>query len=276
MRNCVGMLDSDSPMIMGILNVTPDSFSDGGLYISPSRLREGVDKMLLAGAQIIDVGGESTRPLAQPVSTEDELQRIIPAIKAIRELSIDIPISIDTTKAEVAKAALKNGATIVNDISALRFDPAMVDVVKSYDGPVIIMHMQGTPKNMQVAPNYDNVINEIICFFKERLNTLNHQGIAPERIIIDPGIGFGKTVEHNITIIRELSALKSLGCPVLLGHSRKSFLAKALDLEINDRDCATAMISSLCAAARKADILRVHNVALTKQAVQLASLLSNN
>jgi len=271
------MLNSKSPLIMGILNVTPDSFSDGGLYISPSRLREGVETMLLDGAQIIDVGGESTRPFAHPVSTEDELRRIIPAIQAIRDLSIDIPISIDTTKAEVARAALENGATIVNDISALRSDPVMIDVVKKYDGPIIIMHMQGTPKDMQIAPNYDDVIEEIISFFKERLYAIIRQGIDPKRIIIDPGIGFGKTVEHNLTIIRNLSAFKTLGCPILLGHSRKSFLAKALDLEVNERDCATAMISTLCCSAtRKADILRVHNVALTKQAVKLASLLSNN
>lgn len=259
---------------MGILNVTPDSFSDGGRYPSPELLRERIREMLGAGADIIDVGGESTRPFAEPVSAEDELQRVLPAIRAIRELSPDIPVSIDTTKAVVARAALENGATMVNDISALRMDPEMVEVVAGYEGPVIIMHMLGTPRDMQIAPSYDDVIEEILFFFKERLAELVRLGIAAERIIIDPGIGFGKTVEHNLTIIRELAAFKTLGRPVLLGHSRKSFLAKALGLEVDERDCATAMISALSASAQTADILRVHDVPLTKQAVRLASMLS--
>lgn len=259
---------------MGILNVTPDSFSDGGRYLSPELLRERISEMLGAGADIIDVGGESTRPFAEPVSAEDELQRVLPAIRAIRELSPDIPVSIDTTKAVVARAALENGATIVNDISALRMDPEMVEVVAGYEGPVIIMHMRGTPRDMQVAPSYDDVIEEIFSFFRERLAELTRLGISTERVIIDPGIGFGKTVEHNLTIIRELAAFKTLGRPVLLGHSRKSFLAKALGLEVAERDCATAMISALSASARSADILRVHDVPLTKQAVRLASMLS--
>ncbi|MDH4318048.1 MAG: dihydropteroate synthase, partial [Desulfobulbaceae bacterium] len=178
---------------MGILNVTPDSFSDGGRYISPAQLRERISEMLEAGADIIDVGGESTRPFAEPVSAEEELQRVLPAIRAIRELSLDIPVSIDTTKAVVARAALENGATMVNDISALRMDPEMIEVVKNYDGPVIIMHMHGTPRDMQISPRYDDIIEEIIFFFRERLVELDHLGIAAERLIIDPGIGFGKT-----------------------------------------------------------------------------------
>ncbi len=261
------------PRIMGILNVTPDSFSDGGRFTTPESMVEQVRQMLAAGADIIDVGGESTRPFAEPVSASEELDRVIPAIEAIRGIS-DVPVSVDTTKAGVARAALAAGATMVNDISALRADPAMVEVVREYDGPVIIMHMQGTPGDMQVDPRYDDVVAEIRAFLGQRIEWLAANGIARERVIIDPGIGFGKTLEHNLAILRNIPAFRELGCPVLIGHSRKSFLEKLLALEVDERDCTTAQISAHC-ACQGADILRVHDVAATRNALRLLAALAD-
>lgn len=257
---------------MGILNCTPDSFSDGGSLMHIDAVTEQVRKMLDAGVDIFDVGGESTRPFAEPVSEQEELDRVMPVIERIRQMA-DTPISIDTTKAAVAAAALSAGAGMVNDISALRFDAAMLDVVKSYAGPVIIMHMQGTPGTMQVDPHYDNVIGELSDFFRERIGWLEENGVARDRIIIDPGIGFGKTVTHNLTIINTVTAFKKLGCPVLVGHSRKAFIGRILGAEVDRRDPATAMLSMYLAMSG-ADILRVHDVSLTRQAVQLAAALS--
>jgi dihydropteroate synthase len=260
-----------SPRIMGILNVTPDSFSDGGLFTAQDAIAGQVKKMLADGVDIIDVGGESTRPFAEPVSEAEELNRVIPAIKIIREIS-DIPVSIDTTKAEVARQALAAGATMVNDISALRRDPAMAGVMADFDGPVIVMHMQGTPGDMQVNPSYGDVVEEICAFFKERVRWMEGQGIDPGRIIIDPGLGFGKTLEHNLAILGNIKTFKKLGRPLLIGHSRKSFLEKLLDLPMEKRDCPTAVISALC-ALQGADILRVHDVRLTRQALILAEIV---
>jgi len=256
---------------MGILNVTPDSFSDGGRFTSEDAVARQVEQMLEDGVDIIDVGGESTRPFADPVSEEEELGRVIPAIACIRRKT-DIPVSIDTTKAEVARQALAAGASMVNDISALRHDPDMAQVVKEYEGPVIIMHMQGTPGNMQVNPAYTDVVEEIATFFTERVAWMVQQGIEQSRIIIDPGIGFGKTLEHNLAILRNIAAFKKLGSPVLIGHSRKSFLQKLLDLPLAERDCPTAVISALC-SHQGVDILRVHDVHLTRDAVLLAENL---
>ena len=259
--------------IMGILNVTPDSFSDGGRFTTREAVTEQVRQMVAAGADIIDVGGESTRPFAEPVGEDEELARVIPAIEAIRQCT-DTPVSIDTTKAAVARAALAAGATMVNDISALRSDPAMLDVVRSYDGPVCIMHMQGTPGDMQVAPHYDDVVAEIRAFLAERIDWLADHGVARERVIIDPGIGFGKTLEHNLAILRNISAFKELGCPVLIGHSRKSFFEKLLGLPVDERDCVTAQVSAHCARLG-ADILRVHDVRATRDALRLLAALED-
>ncbi len=258
--------------VMGILNVTPDSFSDGGLLEDREAVQRQVARMLQAGVDILDVGGESTRPFADPVSEQEELDRVIPVIELIRQ-DTDIPVSIDTTKAAVAGQALESGADIVNDISALRSDPAMVEVVKSYQGPVIIMHMQGTPEDMQVDPQYDDVVDDIMAFFRERVAWMEEKGIGRERIVIDPGIGFGKTVEHNLEILRNIRTFREMGLPVLIGHSRKSFIGMILDLEVDRRDCATAILSYHCIAAG-ADILRVHDVELTRQAVFLYRKLS--
>ncbi len=256
---------------MGILNVTPDSFSDGGRFTSSEDVGRQVEQMLAAGADIIDVGGESSRPFAEPVSESEELARVLPVIEHIRKIS-KVPVSIDTTKAEVARQALAAGATIVNDISALRHDPEMVEVVRGYEGLVIIMHMQGTPGDMQIDPGYEDVVEEICAFFVERTGWMEEQGIKKDRIVIDPGIGFGKTLQHNLDILRNVTTFRQLGFPVLIGHSRKSFLEKLFGLAMEERDCPTAVLSALC-TQQGVDILRVHDVGLTSQAVALAKSL---
>jgi len=259
-------------LIMGILNVTPDSFSDGGRFLAESSIATQIDTMVEAGADIIDVGGESTRPFAEPVSIAEELDRVLPAIRLIRQRS-SIPISIDTTKAEVARKALAEGADIINDISALRFDPDMVSLVRETEVPVIIMHMQGSPSDMQVHPHYDDVVAEIKDFFEKRLAWAEENGVSMKHFIVDPGIGFGKTVEHNLTILKRAAEFTELGCPVLIGHSRKAFIGKLLGAEVEARDVATAAISALC-AQKGVSILRVHDVEKTVQAVRLAEAIN--
>jgi dihydropteroate synthase len=259
-------------LVMGILNVTPDSFSDGGRFFAESSIATQIDTMVEAGADIIDVGGESTRPFAQPVSIAEELDRVLPAIRMIRQRS-SIPISIDTTKAEVARNSLAEGVGIINDISALRFDPDMISLVRETAVEVIIMHMQGIPSDMQVDPSYDNVVLEIKDFFEERLTWAEENGVSRKRFVIDPGIGFGKTVDHNLTILKRAAEFTELGCPVLIGHSRKSFIGKLLGAEVDARDVATAAISALC-AAKGVSILRVHDVEKTVQAVRLAEAIN--
>lgn len=257
--------------IMGILNVTPDSFSDGGKWTSEETLEGRIDQLIADGADIIDVGGESTRPFAEPVSGEEELQRVIPAIKAIRRRS-DILISIDTTKAIVAREAFAAGATIINDISALRQDAAMLDVVQSFTGQVVIMHMQGTPGDMQRNPQYSDVVEEINAFFAERIGWLEDNGVDRSRIIVDPGIGFGKTLEHNLAILRNVPAFKQHGCPLLIGHSRKSFLGELLGLPVAERDWVTAIVSAVV-EREGTDIVRVHQVATTRLVLRLKQAL---
>jgi len=259
-------------LVMGILNVTPDSFSDGGRFFSNSNIAAQIDTMVETGADIIDVGGESTRPFAEPVSIEDELARVLPAIRLIRQ-RYPIPISIDTTKAEVARKALDEGVNIINDISALRFDPNMITLVRESEVPVIIMHMQGTPSDMQVDPHYDDVVVEIKDFFKERIAWAAEKGVPGNRLIIDPGIGFGKTVEHNLSILKRVPEFSELECPVLIGHSRKAFIGKLLNTGVDERDVATAAISALC-AMKGVSILRVHDVEKTVEAVRIAEAIN--
>jgi dihydropteroate synthase len=261
------------PKIMGILNVTPDSFSDGGQFDSTASACSQAEALVVSGADIIDVGGESTRPFAEPVPVQEELNRVIPAISAIRS-TFSIPISIDTTKAEVARQALAAGANIINDISALRKDPEMLALVQETSVPVIIMHMQGTPGDMQVKPQYDNVIKEIAAFFKQRLAWLQDNGVDPKRFTLDPGIGFGKTLKHNLSILKHLEDFKALGCPLLLGHSRKRFIEDITGLGVEERDLPTAVVSALSCAAN-VDIIRVHNVAATKQALQMTMAIQD-
>ena len=253
---------------MGIVNVTPDSFSDGGVYFSPAAAVAQAMKLAADGADIIDIGGESTRPFAAPVSTAQELERVIPLIKSIRKQSA-IPISIDTYKAEVAQAALDAGANLINDISALRFDPEMVHLVARSEVPVILMHMQGQPKDMQVAPRYDNVVSEIKMFLAQRRDFALSHGILASNLILDVGIGFGKNLSHNLELLRRLDEFHDLGCPLLLGVSRKAFIGKILGLPATDRDIGSLGAIAV-GLARGAKIIRTHNVLLARQ---LASII---
>lgn len=254
--------------IMGILNVTPDSFSDGGFFLSRDKAIEQGIAMALDGADIIDVGGESTRPYSNPIPEEEELERVIPVIDGLsRELAI--PISIDTCKAAVAKAAIKAGASIINDISALRFDHNMGSVAAETGVPVILMHMQGTPGNMQVNPFYNNLIPEIMDFLITAAESAMKAGINREMIIIDPGIGFGKTFEHNLNIIKDLDQFAVLDRPILLGTSRKSFIGRILGNDPGKRDVGTMATVSAC-IMNGAHIIRVHNV---KMAVETAKVI---
>ncbi|MEN8136690.1 MAG: dihydropteroate synthase [Thermodesulfobacteriota bacterium] len=268
-------IDADSPadhvQVMGILNVTPDSFSDGGRFVSETAIIAQVGNMIDNGADIIDIGGESSRPFAKPVTLEEETARVLPTIVAIRK-EFSIPISIDTTKAAVARQALQAGANIVNDISALRADPKMGDLILESDSPVVLMHMQGTPGNMQKDPKYADVIGEIHDFLQERIEWTQSLGINKDNIIVDPGIGFGKTLEHNLTILKHLDQFKSLGCQVLLGHSRKAFIGKILGCEVDNRDTATAIVSAL-SCLKNIDIIRVHDVDKTVQAIKMATAI---
>lgn len=260
-----------SPRVMGIVNVTPDSFSDGGSFSDLAAAVEHARMLIDAGADIIDIGGESTRPFADPVPLGTELERTIPLINAIRAFS-DVPISIDTRKAEVARQALLAGASMINDISAVRDDPDMLAVIVDSDAEVIIMHMQGTPDTMQVNPRYNDVVGEIYDFLAERLATLVAAGIDPARVIVDPGIGFGKRLQHNLSLIKHIGRFAELGRPVLLGHSRKRFLGDLTGCSAQDRDLATAVVSALC--LDKVSVLRVHDVAATRQALRIAQAIS--
>jgi len=254
-------------LIMGILNVTPDSFSDGGLFINESSALEQAYKMIGDGVDIIDIGGESTRPGSDSVPIEIELQRVLPVIEKLAKTT-KICISIDTYKSAVAKKTLETGACIVNDISALS-DPNMASVVSEAGVPIVLMHKKGTPKDMQIAPHYNSLITDINEFLRERIRVAVDSGISSERIIIDPGVGFGKTTAHNLEIIRNLREFKSLGKPILIGTSRKSFIGKILHADdARDRVEGTAATVAI-AIANGADIIRVHDV---KEMVKVARM----
>ncbi|OPX20361.1 MAG: dihydropteroate synthase [Desulfobacca sp. 4484_104] len=262
---------SQRTLIMGILNITPDSFADGGQFFEPQAAIEHAQAMVAAGADIIDVGGESTRPYATPVPLEEELQRVIPIIATLRAHS-DAPISIDTYKAAIARQALSAGANLVNDISAMRFDPDMAALVAEAQVPVILMHMQGTPQNMQVKPQYQNLIGEIKQFFQERLDFALAHGISRHQIILDPGIGFGKTWKHNLEIIQRLDEFQELGCPILLGTSRKAFIGKILDLPAAERDIGTLATIAI-GVLRGAQLIRTHNVLWGHQVIAMVEAI---
>jgi dihydropteroate synthase len=253
------------PLLMGIVNVTPDSFSDGGLWLDPQHAVDHALQLAREGADILDIGGESTRPGTEPAPLEEELRRVIPVVAAVRE-RCDVPISIDTYKAEVARHALAAGATIINDISGLTFDPQMVEVCAAGVCGVVCMHIQGTPQTMQIDPRYDNVVTDVLQFFRDRLNELEAAGIAPERMVLDPGIGFGKTAQHNIELLAHVAELRSLGRPVLIGHSRKGFLKKLLNRPVDERLFGTIGVA-IAAAMQRVDILRVHDVAAVRDAL---------
>jgi dihydropteroate synthase len=252
---------------MGILNVTPDSFSDGGQFTSAQQAADYAIKMINDGADIIDIGGESTRPGAKPVSLEEESKRIKPVIKAIRKQS-DCLISIDTYKASIAETALDLGADIVNDISSLSFDQYMANLISTREVPIILMHMQGSPQDMQLNPIYNNLINDLIHFFKSKIEIASKAGILKNMIILDPGIGFGKQVEDNFEIIRELKQIKAMGYPILLGPSRKSFIGKALNLPLEERLEGT-MATIAVGIINGAKIVRVHDVIETRRTVSI-------
>lgn len=244
---------------MGVINVTPDSFSDGGKYCDPSRAVEHALRMIDDGADILDIGGESTRPGAKSVTPEEEIRRTIPVIEMLAS-RVSVPISIDTCKAEVARRALDAGASIVNDISGLRFDPGMASVAARYEAGVCLMHIQGTPGNMQINPSYEAMLPEIMDALRESIDLARSAGIANACIILDPGIGFGKTYEHNLKIINQLDAFTGLGYPLLIGVSRKAFLGKILgDAPPTDRLEGTAAAVAI-AAYNGARIVRVHDV----------------
>lgn len=255
-----------NPHIMGILNVTPDSFSDGGKYYKQEDAVNQALRMIDEGADIIDVGGESSSPGSESVSLEDEIARTIPVIKKIKQIRNDVVVSIDTTKYEVAKMALDCGANIINDISGLVFEPRFASLANKYESGLIIMHMKGTPKNMQIQPHYENLTTEIYDFLFKQTNIASSEGVS--KIIVDPGIGFGKSVDDNFQIIRELENLKSLGYPIMIGLSRKSFIGKTLDLDIEYRDVSTNILES-ASLLNSARIIRTHNVHFAKQMVNL-------
>ena len=254
--------------VMGVLNCTPDSFSDGGLYLDRERAVERVFQMVEEGADIVDIGGESTRPGADTVPLSEELRRVIPVIESV-DSKTKVVVSVDTRRSAVAKEAFEAGASLLNDVSSLSWDPKMIDVAAEYDVPVVLMHMKGTPKNMQENPTYSDLMGEITSYLKERLAFCRARGI--ERTIVDPGIGFGKRSDHNLTILRHLSELRSLGKPVLVGTSRKSFIGKVLDLPVGERLEGT-LASIAVAILNGASVLRVHEV---KQAVRVARMVDS-
>lgn len=253
--------------LMGIVNVTPDSFSDGGRFLAPERAIAHARELVAAGADLVDVGGESTRPSARGVSAEEELARVAPVLAGLDDL--DAPISIDTSKAAVAEAALDAGAEIVNDVTALRSDPSMAGLCGGRDCVVVLMHMQGTPRTMQESPTYDDVVDDVKAFFSERIEFAAGEGIAEERIWIDPGIGFGKTVRHNLELLQRLGELRDLGRPVVVGTSRKRFLGTLTGRDVDDRLGGT-IASSVLAMTAGAEVLRVHDVAEVGQALVVA------
>jgi dihydropteroate synthase len=258
-------------LVMGIINVTPDSFFDGGWRQDAAKaIADGIE-MAAAGADLLDVGGESTRPGAQPVSEDEELARVLPVLRGLRR-EVNVPISIDTYKSAIARAALDAGADIVNDISALRFDPAMAPLVAAEKVPVVLMHMRGTPRTMQREPQYNDVVREVRDFLAAQLYEAMDAGIAQDMIVIDPGIGFGKTVEHNLQLLRALPALAALGQPVLVGVSRKTFIGKILNVEPADR-LEGSLAAAVAAVLAGANIVRVHDVAETCKAVRIADAI---
>lgn len=248
------------PSLMGVLNVTPDSFYDGGEYTRVEQAVKRVRRMVEAGADIIDVGGESTRPGAERVSVEEEIERVVPVIEAVREEGIDVPISVDTRKSGVAGKALDIGADWVNDVSGLRHDPDLAGLVADREVPIVLMHMQGTPETMQDDPQYDDVVEEVCEFFRQRIEYARSAGIRESQIILDPGIGFGKTNEHNRTLLTNIDRLKEQGRPVLIGHSRKSFLTSIIDGPPEERLVGTLSVSAHL-GLNEVNFLRIHDVA---------------
>ena len=261
-------MNTEPFLVMGVVNVTPDSFSDGGLWLDPDKAIAHGRQLLDEGAGILDVGGESTRPGAEPVTAEEEIRRTEPVVRALAESGATI--SIDTTKAEVAKRAIEAGATYVNDVSAFRFDPSLADVVAESGAQCCLMHMRGEPRTMQDDPQYDDVVSEVKRHLEERLTEAVRRGIQEDKIHLDPGIGFGKTLDHNLELLRRLDEIVALGRPVVIGTSRKSFLGRLTGREVHDRVAAT-VATNVLAYEKGARIFRVHDVAPTRDALVVAA-----
>jgi dihydropteroate synthase len=273
LRSHKKQLDLSTPQIMGILNVTPDSFSDGGQFTHLDAALRQVEKLIQAGATIIDIGGESTRPGAPEVSLEEEINRVIPVVKAIRASS-DVWISVDTSKAEVMRQAIEAGADLINDIRALQ-EPGALEIAAKAQVPICLMHMQGQPRSMQHRPNYQDVLREVGEFLRERVKVCEQAGIAKELLILDPGFGFGKTLEHNYHLLAHLESFHQFGLPLLAGMSRKSMIFKLLDKK--PADCMVASVTCATIAALKgAQIIRVHDVEETVEAMKIIQMMKNN
>jgi dihydropteroate synthase len=258
--------------IMGILNVTPDSFSDGGLYVDPGRALAHAREMVAAGADILDIGGESTRPGALPLSEEEELGRIIPLIERC-SAELSVPISVDTYKSTVAKKALQAGASIVNDITGLRFSPDMARVVADAGAAVVVMHIKGTPRDMQQNPVYRDVVGEILSYLDHGIEIAEKAGIDREQVLIDPGIGFGKTLEHNLVILNRLEEFRALGRPIVLGTSRKKFIGAVLDIAQPDQRIDGTAATVALGIERGASVVRVHDVARMVQVARMTDAI---
>jgi dihydropteroate synthase len=265
-------IDLSMPKIMGVVNVTPDSFSDGGRYARHDAALEHAHRLLDQGADLLDIGGESTRPGAADVAVADEIQRVVPLLEALR--ASGVPLSVDTSKPEVMRAALAAGASIINDVRALQADGALAELVQS-DCGIVLMHMRGTPRTMQEAPSYADVTQEVAEFLGERLAESRAAGIDAQRLVVDPGFGFGKTVEHNFTLLRELGRLTGLGAPLAVGLSRKSMLGAASGRAVDERVHAS-VAAAVLALERGARLLRVHDVAATRDAVRVWQAMGND
>lgn len=261
-------------LIMGILNVTPDSFSDGGQFLNKNSAIGHALKMIEEGADIIDIGGESTKPFSSPVSLDEELSRVLPVIEDLRK-ETDVCISIDTTKSEVANQALEMGASIINDVSAMEFDEKMIGIALKFDCPIVLMHMKGIPKNMQENPHYSSLISEIITYLNARIDFVLSKGIDRKKIIIDPGIGFGKSVENNFEIINNLNQFADLGYPVMLGASRKSFIGVTLDVP-EDKRVEGSLAANIIGFQKGVSVFRVHDVDQTRKALTITKKIFNS
>jgi dihydropteroate synthase len=261
----------ENPVLMGVLNITPDSFSDGGRFYEPDSALRRIDELQRQGADVVDIGGESTRPGSESVTADEELRRVMPAVEAAVE-RFDLPVSVDTTKADVARVALDAGAEVINDISGLRFDTELASLAARSGAGLVLMHIRGRPRTMQQDIHYDDLLGEIAAELKESVDRALAAGCERERIAIDPGIGFGKTAEQNLVLIDRLDRFRELGFPILVGPSRKSFIGKTLGLDVDDRLEAT-LAACVIALMRGARIFRVHDVAAARRALDMAEAI---
>jgi dihydropteroate synthase len=259
--------------VMGVVNVTPDSFSDGGCHLDPARARDAAARMAEAGAELIDIGGESTRPGAAPVDEAEEIRRVVPVVEAVKR-ELDIRVSIDTTKPSVARRAFDAGADMLNDVSALG-DPEMLPLIRERNAPVVLMHMRGTPATMQRDTRYDDVVGRVIDFLGERIERAAAAGVAGDKILVDPGVGFGKDLDGNLSILRRLAALGALGKPILIGASRKSFIGAVLDTPVDDRLEGSLAVAAF-ASAGGAHVIRAHDVAATVRVVRMIDAIRSS